>query len=51
MRSLDYPRTTFGRRGAVAVAAPQAAPKPSDDLRLFTWTFAAGFVFMTVFLI
>ncbi len=50
MRTLVHPRTTFGRRGVAAVAVPQAAPRASDDLRLFAWTFAAGFVFMTVFL-
>ena len=50
MRTQVHQRTTFGRRGAVAAAVPQQASSASDDLRLFTWTFAAGFVFMTVFL-
>ena len=50
MRSLVQSRPTFGRRGAMAVVMPQPAPRASDDLRLFTWTFAAGFVFVTVFL-
>ena len=49
MRTLVQHRT-FGRRGAAAAAVPQPAARPSDDLRLFAWTFAAGFVFMTVFL-
>ncbi len=50
MRTQVHSGTTFGRRGAAAVAVPQSAPRSSDDLRLFAWTFAAGFVFMTVFL-
>ncbi len=50
MRTQVHSRSSFGRRGTVAVAVAQPAPRASDDLRLFTWTFAAGFVFMTVFL-
>jgi hypothetical protein len=50
MRHLVQSQTTFGRRGAVAAAVPQSAARPTDDLKLFSWTFAAGFVFMTVFL-
>ena len=39
----------FGRRPVVrAVAAPAAAPAPSDDLRLFAATFAAGFLFVSI---
>lgn len=37
-----------GRRRAKAVAA--AARTASDDLRLFTMTFAAGFLFVTLFI-
>ena len=42
---------SFGRKvpRALVAAAPAAAAE-GDDLRLFAWTFAAGFVFMTVFL-
>ncbi|HVH38100.1 MAG TPA: hypothetical protein VM757_05895 [Sphingomicrobium sp.] len=39
----------FGRRRPIAVAA--AAPAvPSDDLRLFLYTFAAGFLAVSIYL-
>ena len=40
----------FGRRGAARAAAMPAPASIADDLRLFATTFAAGFVFVTVFL-
>ena len=56
---MDAPRSSFatdprlfGRRvGAAPINAVQAEPNSiSDDLRLFGLTFAAGFLFMSVFL-
>ena len=56
---MDAPRSSlatdprlFGRRmGGAAANAAQAEPRSiSDDLRLFALTFAAGFLFMSVFL-
>jgi hypothetical protein len=43
---------TFGRR-ARFIAAPQPARRTaiSDDLRLFTATFAAGFLFVSVLIV
>jgi len=42
----------FGRRARIApVAAVEAKPASiSEDLRLFAMTFAAGFLFVSVFL-
>jgi len=39
----------FGRRRPVAAVA-QAQPMLSDDARLFLWTFAAGFLSVSLFL-
>lgn len=39
----------FGRRRP-AVAVAQAEPMVSDDVRLFLWTFAAGFLAVSIFL-
>ena len=54
MRSLvlhsDSEPRVFGRKGAVAPSKGAAAPPASDELRLFAWTFAAGFVFVSIFL-
>jgi hypothetical protein len=53
MRTIAQPAATnplhFGRRlpRAVAVRARQGL---SDDLRLFAWTFAAGFMAVSIFL-
>jgi hypothetical protein len=39
----------FGRRRPFALAVPAPAPRGmSDDLRLFSATFAAGFLFVSV---
>jgi hypothetical protein len=53
MRTIARPATVsplgFGRRRpAIAVAQPE--PKLSDDIRLFLWTFAAGFLSVSIFL-
>ena len=41
----------FGRRMPVAPVSPEAKPESiSEDLRTFAMTFAAGFLFMSVFL-
>ena len=48
---LPFPPRAFGRRRPFvdgAVAAP--APAVSDDLKLFAATYAAGFLFVTLFL-
>ena len=55
---MDTPRTNlvndpllFGRRGLAAVSTVEAKPNSiGEDLRLFAMTFAAGFLFMSVFL-
>jgi len=53
MRTIAQTRAvnplSFGRRRpyAVAVAAPQGL---SEDLRLFLWTFAAGFMAVSIYL-
>jgi hypothetical protein len=39
----------FGRRRR-AVAAAQSRPMVSNDVRLFLWTFAAGFLSISLFL-
>ena len=41
----------FGRRAAPRVAALPSPSSTADDLRLFATTFAAGFLFVTVFLV
>ena len=53
MRSIALPNAvnplSFGRRRpAVAVARPRALI--SEDVRLFLWTFAAGFLSVSIFL-
>ncbi len=54
---MDAPRSAlvtdprlFGRRGAAAKAVEAKPAKSAEDFRLFAMTFAAGFLFMTVFL-
>ena len=49
MRSLVHP-LAFGRRAPPAPSPTTASPTAGDDLRLFAATFAAGFVFLSVFL-
>ena len=49
MRSLVHP-LDFGRRSKPAPDCASAAATAGDDLRLFAVTFAAGFVFLSVFL-
>jgi hypothetical protein len=52
MRTLHHPLALDPRRfGRRAIPMPLAAPRPivpSDDLRLFAVTFAAGFLFVSV---
>ena len=50
-RSLPVARRPFGRRQPFALGAA-VAPRPAigDDIKLFAGTFAAGFLFVTVFL-
>jgi hypothetical protein len=40
----------FVRHAETAVAAAQAPGQTSNDVRLFATTFAAGFLFVSVFL-
>ena len=40
----------FGRRGAAAGAVQAKPNATTEDFRLFAMTFAAGFLFMSVFL-
>jgi len=44
-----HPRL-FGRGQVRAPAAPVAAPAISSELKLFAWTFAVGFLFVSVLL-
>ena len=55
MNALSQPRRTrgFGRRRPFAEAAAAPAPAPAmagDNLKLFASTYAAGFLFVTLFL-
>jgi hypothetical protein len=45
--SREFPGRTFGRKG-MAVAATRSTL--GDDLKLFALTFAAGFLFMSLYL-
>ena len=47
--SLSDPRQ-FGRRSPFVMALPAPAPALSADLKLFASTFAAGLLFMSVYL-
>jgi len=55
---MDTPRSPilandplmFGRRGLAASTVEAKPGSARDDLRLFAITFAAGFLFMSVFL-
>ena len=52
-RPAFAPAQGFGRgpvRNVAAAAAPAPSAWLSDDARLFASTFAAGFLFMTLFL-
>ena len=53
MRALARPIAVsplnFGRRGRT-VAAGQPQPMLHEDVRLFLWTFAAGFLAVSIFL-
>lgn len=40
----------FGRSSARAQADAMSAPSHGDDFKLFASTFAAGFIFVSVFL-
>lgn len=49
--SRETPARFFGRKGvAAAVAARRPHSTLADDLKLFTLTFAGGFLFMTLYL-
>lgn len=55
MRMFDNSATIikprlFGRGKSYVVAAPAVPAGLGEDIRLFAVTFAAGFLFMTVFL-
>jgi len=48
--SRSHQQRSFGRKG-VAVAMPaQARPSLVDDIKLFTLTFAGGFLFVSLYL-
>ena len=51
-RALVHTQRAFGRRQPAYAAALDEAPNPSlsDELRLFSLTFAGGFLFMAVYL-
>jgi hypothetical protein len=40
----------FGRAGGNALCAPQAESTTGEGLRLFATTFAAGFLFVSLFI-
>ena len=40
----------FGRRPPFAIVADQPISPMSEDLRLFAFTFTAGFLFVSVFI-
>ena len=54
MRTFAYPRAvnplSFCQRRRPATAAARSQPLLSDDARLFLWTFAAGFLSLSIFL-
>ena len=53
MRTIAFPRDhrSFGRRQPVAAAMPAPpAAGIGEDVRLFLWTFAAGFMAVSIFL-
>ena len=45
----DYANRPFGRKG-VRAAVADAPPGLAGDVKLFATTFAAGFLFMSVYL-
>ena len=50
--AVRFPRRRFGRSRTFTVVAPAPRrPGMSDDLRLFTATFAAGFLFVSVLIV
>ena len=49
-RSHSDPRRFGRRRPFASEAAVVAAPAVSDDLKLFAATYAAGFLFVSIFL-
>jgi len=53
MRTIAIPRAvnplSFGRRRPAAAMA-QAPSVTSEDVRLFLWTFAAGFLSLSIYL-
>ena len=48
--SRETPTRSFGRKGVVAAVAAGPRSTLADDLKLFTLTFASGFLFMTLYL-
>jgi hypothetical protein len=53
MRTIAFPRAvnplSFGRRRTSAAMAPSPAVT-GEDVRLFLWTFAAGFLSLSIYL-
>ena len=50
-RRLDFGPLAFGRRQPFRMEAAAApAPRLSGDLRLFALTYAAGFLFVSLFI-
>lgn len=51
-RHLTFDPRSFGRRQPFLVdAVPAPAPAISEDLKLFATTYAAGFLFVSLFLL
>jgi hypothetical protein len=54
MRTVVHPSAAnplgFGRRQPAAVAAAQEGTSLNEDVRLFLWTFAAGFLSISIYL-
>jgi len=51
LHAAAQPIRSFGRRAPFSSPAAECRTSGAgDDLRLFAWTFAAGFVFVSVYL-
>ena len=46
----ETPARLFGRKGVVAAVAAGPGSTLANDLKLFTLTFAGGFLFMSLYL-
>ena len=44
------PTRPFGRKGIAVAQVPEPRSTPADDLKLFALTFAAGFIFVSLYL-